>query len=90
MQITSQASSPGNGQKPQQHLTFMMGGEQYAASLLRVKKFVEYDTGTEVLRTWEWIRGMSGRAANSTEENGPPAQTIPSGDGAKNEHKLRA
>ena len=90
MQITSQANSPENGQKPQQHLAVLIGGEQYAASLLRVKKLIEYDTDSEVVRTWEWIRGMSGRSTNSTAENGRPAQTIPSDDSTKNEQKLRA
>jgi len=76
MQITSQASTPENGQRPQQYLTALIGGEEYAASLLRVNKLIEYDTDSEVLRTWEWIRGMSGRA-NSTGENGPPGTNHP-------------
>jgi hypothetical protein len=38
---------------------FMTGGGEFAASLLRVEKAFEYDTDSEVLRTWEWIRSMS-------------------------------
>jgi purine-binding chemotaxis protein CheW len=57
MQITSQTHSE-NGQKVQQHLTFMIGGEEYAISLLKVKEIIEYDTVTEVPKTPEWIRGV--------------------------------
>src|SRR6267154_2990237 len=58
MQITSQESNPESGQKVQQHLTFMIGGEEYAVSLLKVKEIIEYDTVTEVPKTPEWIRGV--------------------------------
>ena len=58
MQITSQETNPENGQKVQQHLTFMIGGEEYAVSLLKVKEIIEYDTVTEVPKTPEWIRGV--------------------------------
>jgi purine-binding chemotaxis protein CheW len=58
MQIKPQENNPENGQKVQQHLTFMIGGEEYAVSLLKVKEIIEYDTVTEVPRTPEWIRGV--------------------------------
>jgi chemotaxis signal transduction protein len=74
MQIVKQETNPENGQNAQQHLTFRIGGEE-CASLLKVRKFLEYDTDTEVLRTWEWIRGMSG--ARSAGKNGQ-GRAIPS------------
>ena len=37
----------------------VMGGGEFAASLLRVEKAFEYDTDSEILRTWEWIGAMS-------------------------------
>lgn len=43
----------GAGQK------LMTGGAEFAGSLLRVEKAFEYDTDSEVLRTWEWIQSMS-------------------------------
>ena len=89
MQVTQQAANPEDGRKAQQHLTLMIGGKEYAASLLKVKKLIEYDTDSEVLRTWEWIRGMSGVAANSTGENGHQTQTIPSEDCIRNQQQLR-
>jgi purine-binding chemotaxis protein CheW len=58
MQITSQDSNFENAQKVQQHLTFMIGGEEYAVSLLKVKEIIEFDTVTEVPKTPEWIRGV--------------------------------
>ncbi len=60
--------------------TSSVNGENYAASLLSVKKLEEYDTDTEVRRTWEWIRGMSKKAATSTDESGSQPQNIPSRD----------
>jgi hypothetical protein len=58
MQIAAQEINPEHGHKIQ-HLKRLVGDEQYAASLLKVKSIMEYDTVTEVLRTWEWIREMS-------------------------------
>jgi purine-binding chemotaxis protein CheW len=58
MQITSQDTYFENAQKVQQHLTFMIGGEEYAVSLLKVKEIIEFDTVTEVPKTPEWIRGV--------------------------------
>lgn len=59
MQIAAQAANREHGHNIQQHLTGLIGDEQHAASLLKVKTIMEYDTVTEVLRTWEWIRKMS-------------------------------
>ncbi len=58
MQIATQKTNPGDGQEVQQHLTFTIGGEEYAVSLLKVKEIIEYDTVTEVPKTPEWIRGV--------------------------------
>jgi purine-binding chemotaxis protein CheW len=58
MQITSQDTYSESAQKIQQHLTFMIGGEEYAVSLLKVKEIIEFDTVTEVPKTPEWIRGV--------------------------------
>jgi hypothetical protein len=60
MQIEPQETNPENAQKVQQQPTFMIGGEEYSVSLLKVEKIAEYDTDAEILRTWEWIRRMSG------------------------------
>ena len=47
-----------NERRVQQHPPLMIDCEEFAASLLKVEKTFEHDTA-EVLRTWEWIRGMS-------------------------------
>jgi hypothetical protein len=70
MQITPEETNPDAGRN-QHHLAFMIGGEEYAVSLLKVNKITEYDTDTEILRTLEWIRRMSGASGNSAEKNGP-------------------
>src|SRR5258708_17949118 len=36
----------------------MIGGEESAVSLLKVKEIIEYDTVTQVPKTPEWIRGV--------------------------------
>jgi purine-binding chemotaxis protein CheW len=58
MQITREEATPGAEQNVQQYLTFMIGGEEYAVSLLKVKEIIEYDTVTHVPKTPEWIRGV--------------------------------
>jgi chemotaxis signal transduction protein len=60
MQRNPQEANPDTNHDVQQHMTFMIGSEEYAVSLLKVKNIIEYDTVTEILRTWEWIREMSG------------------------------
>jgi purine-binding chemotaxis protein CheW len=42
----------------QQYLTFLLAGEEYAISILKVKEIIEYDTLTVVPRTPKWIRGV--------------------------------
>jgi|SRR5579859_8143789 len=42
----------------QQYLTFMIGGEEYAVNLLKVKEIIEYDTVTEIPKTPDWVRGV--------------------------------
>src|ERR1700688_3873309 len=58
MQITREEINRETEQKVQQYLTFMIGGEEYAVSLLKVKEIIEYDTVTQVPKTPEWIRGV--------------------------------
>jgi purine-binding chemotaxis protein CheW len=36
----------------------MIGGEEYAVSLLKVKEIIEYDTVTEIPKTPQWVRGV--------------------------------
>src|SRR5258708_9053313 len=58
MQITREENSHDTEMRVQQYLTFMIGSEEYAVSLLRVKEIIEYDTVTQVPKTPEWIRGV--------------------------------
>lgn len=58
MQITQEETSRETEQNVQQYLTFMIGGEEYAVSLLKVKEIIEYDTITEIPKTPEWVRGV--------------------------------
>jgi purine-binding chemotaxis protein CheW len=58
MQITRPETTSSTDRNVQQYLTFMIAGEEYAVSLLKVREIIEYDTVTEVPRTPEWIRGV--------------------------------
>src|SRR5437588_9432836 len=58
MQITREEINRHAEQTVQQYLTFMIAGEEYAVSLLKVKEIIEYDTITEVPKTPEWVRGV--------------------------------
>jgi len=58
MQITREETSSDTEKSVQQYLTFMIGSEEYAVNLLRVKEIIEYDTVTQVPKTPEWIRGV--------------------------------
>ena len=58
MQIKEEVTNPITGRDVQQYLTFMIGAEEYAVSLLKVKEIIEYDTITEVPKTPEWVRGV--------------------------------
>jgi len=42
----------------EQYLTFLLSGEEYAISILRVKEIIGYDTVTTVPKTPKWIRGV--------------------------------
>ena len=58
MQITREEESREKEQDVKQYLTFMIAGEEYAISLLKVKEIIEYDTVTSVPKTPEWVRGV--------------------------------
>src|SRR6266404_5829165 len=58
MQIKEEETNPIAERDVQQYLTFMIGREEYAVSLLKVKEIIEYDSVTEVPKTPEWIRGV--------------------------------
>jgi len=46
------------GVQEKQFLTFLLGGEEYAVPILRVREIIEYDTVTVVPSTPPWIRGV--------------------------------
>jgi purine-binding chemotaxis protein CheW len=58
MQITREEANRDLDQDVQQYLTFMIGGEEYAVSLLKVKEIIEYDIVTAIPKTPEWVRGV--------------------------------
>src|ERR1700694_5472769 len=58
MQITREETNREADQDIRQYLTFMIAGEEYAVSLLKVKEIIEYDTVTEIPKTPEWVRGV--------------------------------
>jgi purine-binding chemotaxis protein CheW len=45
-------------EEQQQYLTFMLSGETYAISILRIKEIIQYGQLTEVPRMPEFIRGV--------------------------------
>ena len=57
MQITNEEMNQ-PAEAVQQYLTFMIGGEEYAVSLLKVKEIIEYDVVTEIPKTPQWVRGV--------------------------------
>jgi purine-binding chemotaxis protein CheW len=58
MQVTRNETAQANEGKVEQYLTFVIAGEEYAISLLKVKEIIEYDTVTAVPKTPEWVRGV--------------------------------
>ncbi|MGO9088575.1 MAG: chemotaxis protein CheW [Candidatus Sulfotelmatobacter sp.] len=58
MQVTKEELNRGAEQNVQQYLTFMIGSEEYAIDLLKVKEIIEYDTVTTVPKTPRWVRGV--------------------------------
>ena len=52
---------PGKGARkaaPGQYLTFLLGGEEYAAEILKLREILEYDALTRVPMTADWVRGV--------------------------------
>lgn len=45
-------------EEQQQYLTFMLSGETYAISILRIKEIIQYGSLTEVPRMPDFIRGV--------------------------------
>ena len=45
-------------EEQQQYLTFMLSGETYAISIIRIKEIIQYGRLTEVPRTLNFIRGV--------------------------------
>ncbi|MEE7624707.1 chemotaxis protein CheW, partial [Methylobacter sp. Wu8] len=45
-------------EEQQQYLTFMLSGETYAISILRIKEIIQYGQLTEVPRMPSFIRGV--------------------------------
>jgi len=41
-----------------QYLTFVLGGDEYAIGVLRVKEIIKHDTVTAVPATPPWVRGV--------------------------------
>lgn len=58
MELRKEDNIHGGEQALQQFLTFLIGGEEYAISLLKVKEIIEYDVVTKVPKTPEWVRGV--------------------------------
>jgi purine-binding chemotaxis protein CheW len=49
---------PGASTQHPQYLTFLVGEEEYAVGVLRVREIIQYHAVTRVPRTPEWIRGV--------------------------------
>jgi purine-binding chemotaxis protein CheW len=58
VQIANEETNRVPEQTIQQYLTFMIAGEEYAVSLLKVKEIIEYDVVTEIPTTPQWVRGV--------------------------------
>jgi purine-binding chemotaxis protein CheW len=58
MENKNAETKTGGEQSVQQYLTFLIGGEEYAVSLLKVKEIIEYDVVTTVPKTPKWVRGV--------------------------------
>lgn len=58
MQVTQESTNREAEQSVHQYLTFLIGGEEYAISLLKVKEIIEYDVVTEIPKTPDWVRGV--------------------------------
>ncbi len=58
MEITQSEEQQSRDQGVQQYLTFMIGGEEYAVGLLKVREIVEYEPVTRIPRMPAWVRGV--------------------------------
>jgi len=58
MQIKKEEPTQLKEQSVSQYLTFLIGGEEYAVSLLKVKEIIECDVMTKVPKMPEWVRGV--------------------------------
>jgi len=58
MQIKKEDPNQLKEQDVSQYLTFLIGGEEYAVSLLKVKEIIECDVMTKVPKMPEWVRGV--------------------------------
>ncbi|TAN67712.1 MAG: purine-binding chemotaxis protein CheW [Methylobacter sp.] len=58
-EITASATADSQAlEEQQQYLTFMLSGEIYAASIVRIKEIIQYGQVTEVPRMPDFIRGV--------------------------------
>jgi purine-binding chemotaxis protein CheW len=57
-QPLSAATNTNKLEEQQQYLTFMLTGETYAISILRIKEIIQYGQLTEVPRMPDFIRGV--------------------------------
>ena len=51
-------STPKEATQQQQYLTFLLAGEEYAISILRVKEIIGYDIVTALPKTPNWVHGV--------------------------------
>lgn len=58
MPITEQEATQAATSSMSQYLTFVIGADTFALSLLKVREIIEYDVVTHVPRMPEWIRGV--------------------------------
>ncbi len=64
MEIKRSDEEQSSEQGVQQYLTFMIGGEEYAVSLLKVREIVEYRPVTRIPRMPAWVRGVMNLRGN--------------------------
>lgn len=58
MPTTEQENMQAMASSRSQYLTFVIGSDTFALSLLKVKEIIEYNSVTHVPRMPEWIRGV--------------------------------
>jgi purine-binding chemotaxis protein CheW len=57
MEAAKQETQP--SEKPEQYLTFLTAGEEYAIGIAKVSEIIEYETVTKVPNTPTWIHGVT-------------------------------